>query len=356
MEEEKEIKYQKSNDNQTQEFSTTFAVLLCLFFIYLFRISIGAFGQLSFSFIPDVSRGDWRLVKIVYYVFSYLWLLFGFWAIILSLKKSPSTIPSLRFCLIYHLFAFLLSMYEKRQMSLRYWSFFLFLGIAFFILFLLYLTKSKRLAILFPKSERRWGLLSWLEAIGLLIIISLLIFWGVQLQRKETAVKEYSSKEYQLLTNEISDGRAIFTPYSSWLSTLRPIQEGGNTFYGFKDTVNSAVIEVIISGDAIPESRSEYVYTIFDSQPLATNSFRSQISHCSELTDDLYFYFDQYQYQDDTSKVYWTFSTLGSKQRPLAIRLSCTERDSLTMTVAETKRFFDKAVLNIKSRLLKKDD
>ena len=356
MEENKEIKYPKFNDSQTQEFSTTFAVLLCLFFIYLFRISIGAFGQLSFSLIPDVSGGVWRLVKAIYYALFYLWLVFGFWAIVLSLKKAPSAIPSLRLCLICHLLAFLLSMYAKRLTPLRYWSLFLFVGIAFFVLFLLYLTKSKRLTILFPKKNRRRGLLFWLEIVDLLIFMCLLFIIWAQLQRKESVVTGYLPNEYRLLSNELSDGRAIFTPSDSWNSSLQPIHERGNTLYCFKDTVSYAVIEVTISGEAIPESRSEYVYTVYENQPLATNSFRAQLSHSSFFTKEQFFYFDQYQYQDDTSSFFWTYSTLGSMLRPISIRLSYTEKDSLTMTVAETKRFFDKVMLDIKPRLLKKDD
>lgn len=355
MEDEKILKSQNTNNNQTQEFSSTFAVFLCLFFIYLFRVSIGAFGQLSFSFIPDVSRGDWRLVKVFYYAISFFWLLFGFWAIILSLKKAPSAIPSLRICLVYHLFAFLLSMYEKRQMLSRYSTVFLFFGIAFFVLFLLYLSKSKRLAFLFPNYNRHWGLLTWLETLGIFSYISIIVFGGTHLISKRKAVKAYSSIEYRLLQNEVSDGRAIFSPLNSWIGTLQPIEESGNTVYSFKDTVSYATIEVTISGDEIPESRSEYVYTVFDNQPLATNLFRTQLCHSSELTKERYYYLDQYQYQDDTSKLFWTYSTLGSKKRPISIRLSVAEKDSLTMTVAEVKRFFEGVELNITHRLLKKD-
>ena len=108
-------------------------------------------------------------------------------------------------------------------------------------------------------------------------------------------------------------------------------------------------------GDEIPESRSEYVYTVFANQPLATNLFRTQLCHSSELTKERYYYLDQYQYQDDTSKLFWTYSTLGSKKRPISIRLSVAEKDSLTMTVAEVKRFFEGVELNITHRLLKKD-
>ena len=240
-------------------------------------------------------------------------------------------------------------------MPLRYSPFFLFFSIAFFVLFLVYLSKSKQLAILFPKDNRHWGLLTWLETLGLISLISILAFLGIQLKRKETAVKYYPSIEYRLQPNELSDGRAIFTPLNSWIVTSQPIKESSNTVYSFKDTVSYATIEVTISGDAIPESRSEYVYTVFDNQPVATNLFRAQLCHSSDLTNERFFYLDQYQYQDDTSNLFWTYSTLGSKQRPISIRLSVTEKDSLTMTAADVKRFFEDVELNATSRLLKKD-
>ena len=96
-----------------EKLTSTFNVLLCVYFVLLFRTIIGAIPQLFDSIIPDLARTEkptgWALFYLVYYI----WVFYGFWAIILALKKSRSAIPALKLALPFSFFSFIIATLPK---------------------------------------------------------------------------------------------------------------------------------------------------------------------------------------------------------------------------------------------------
>lgn len=58
MEGKEEIRRGKDNLHEGRELNTTYRVMLCVFFYYLFSISIKGAAQLRKSIIPDILQSD----------------------------------------------------------------------------------------------------------------------------------------------------------------------------------------------------------------------------------------------------------------------------------------------------------
>ena len=355
MEKEEIIRQASTDQPESRSLNTTYKVMLCIFFCYLFRISVGGVSQLRKSIIPEILQSDTPKLFSLLYLDWALWILFGFWAIILALKGSKSAIPCLKLCLPFHFVAILLN--EVTRIScLSFGTLWLPIFIlAFPLIFFIYLYTSDTIKSEYPKVDRRLGF-SGTIGILLYVLLGLLLVQSIGASiKKGINGKKVDPSRIELRDNEMTDGRAIFTPKDTWQldSTTTPLSI--EEVFWFHDTLSRSIALVSCTTEEYEPSRHFYIYSITENQPFDPLLFRSEVGHEQFETDDAVVFVDQYQYQMDSTLYYWTYASRLGKKVEKGVRLSIVERDSLRTTIADAVEFLNNTSFDVRSRLLKKD-
>lgn len=355
MENEKKIRQARVGQEESRSLNTTYKFMLCVFFCYLFRISIGGVSQIRKAIIPEILQSDTPILSSLFYLDWALWILFGFWAIILALKGSKSAIPCLKLCLSFHFVALLLNG-VTRISSFSFGVLWLpFLILAFPLIFFIYLCASDTIKREYPKNERRLG---FPGTIGILlyVLLGLLLAQAIGASiKKGINGKKVDPNRIELHDNEMTDGRAIFIPKETWQldSTTTPLSI--EEVFWFRDTVSKSIALVSCTTEEYEPSRHFYIYSITEHQPFDPLLFKGEVGHEQYETDDAVVFIDQYQYQMDSTLYYWTYASRLGKKVEKGVRLSIVERDSLRTTIADAVEFLNNTTFDVRSRLLKKD-
>lgn len=355
MENEEKIKQGEDLQQEERSLSTTYAILLCIFFCYLFRISIGGLSQLSKFIIPDILQSESPLFYAMFYLDWVLWIVFGYWAIILALKGSKSAIPCLKLCLPF-LFVALLINGMTRISSLHFGSLWLPLLIIFFpLIFFIYLCTSRTIREDYPKETRRLGIAG---AIGVLLYVFLgvLLSWMlVSSIQKSINGKKVEPSRVALFENEMTDGRVIFKPKETWQldSIVTPLTI--EDVYCFHDTLDLSIVRVSCTTEEYEPSRHFYIYSITENQPFDTRNYLDEVGHRQLETDEAVYFIDQYEYLVDSTRYYWTYASRLGRTVEKGVRLSVVDRDSLKMTIDEAIDFLNNTTFDLGNRLFKKD-
>ncbi len=343
-------------NQQTQKPSTTYTVMLCIFFCFLLRLSIGAISQFSNWLVQEIKLSDSPVFISLYYLDYFLWFVFGFWSIILALKVSKHAIPCLKLCLPFHFIAILITGLSRISFINLTSSWLSLLIVLFPLIFFIYLCSSKEINQAYPKSERSLGL-PGLIGIALYVLLALL---SIQMMIADISKRQNSKKidaaKIELHEGELTDGRAIFKPNETWIldscAVLNPVQDA---FY-FHDTVWPSSIFIVCATEEYEPLRYNYIYSISENQPDELRRFYKDDIDFKEIeTNENVIYVDQYFYQADSTTYYWTYASKLGKKLEKGIRLSIIEKDSLRTTIEDAIEFLDRSSLNIKDRLLKKD-
>ena len=355
MENEEKIRQTSSTQKDAKNLNTTYKVMLCIFFCYLFRISLGGVSQIRKSILPEILQSDTPTLFSLYYLDWALWIMFGFWAIILALKGSKSAIPCLKLCLPFHFVALFINGLTRIS-SFAFGTLWLpLLILAFPLIFFIYLCSSDTIKKEYPKTERRLG---FPGAIGILLYVllgSLLVQAIGTSVKKGISGKRIDPTKIELHENELTDGRVIFKPKETWQldSTTAPLSI--EEVFWFHDTLSKSIALVSCTTEEYEPSRHFYIYSITEHQPFDPLLFKGEVGHEQFETDDAVVFIDQYQYQKDSTLYYWTYASRLGKEVEKGVRLSIVERDSLKTTIAEAAEFLSNTTFDLKSRLLKKD-
>ncbi len=333
-----------------EKFSSIFSILLCVYFVLLFRTIIGGIPELFNSIIPDILRqshpSGWALFYLVYY----LLVLYGFWAVILSLRKSKSAIPALKLALPFSLISFIVSTITKLK-SVNNLALAI---VAFYIGFLIYISKSKEIEELFPRHERRFGTPGFVGValytlIGILVIIPICDAFA-----KRSFGKDVSPSSLVIRPGEVTDGRTIFTPDAAWEQDSTATIEKFRNIYYYHDG-DSSKITVFSCLEEYKPTRDTYIYSIYEDQPLGVEYYRDEIDHkFFEAEDDIIYYIDQYRYEKDSTSYYWTYASKLDGKLMKGIRISILEKDSLRISIPEVERILGNCLLSTRERSLKK--
>lgn len=340
---------------ETRHFNTTYKVMLCIFFCYLFRISIGGISQIFKSIIPSILQSDKPMLFSLFYLDWALWIVFGFWAIILALKGSRSAIPCLKLCLPFHFVSLLLNGLAR----ISYWnivaSWLPLLIIAFPLIFFIYLCSSKIIKEEYPKEERRFGFPGTIGILLYVLLGFLLAQAMVSSVKKSIAGKKVNPNQIKLFENEMTDGRSIFKPKETWQldSTTTPLSI--EEMFWFHDTLRKSIVLVSCTTEEYEPLRHFYIYSITEHQPFDPLLFKGEVGHEQFETDEAVVFVDQYLFQKDSTLFYWTYASRLGKTVDKGVRLSVVERDSLKTTIAEAVAFLNNTTFDVRSRLLKKD-
>lgn len=355
MENEEKIKQGSSTQEESRNLNTTYKVMLCIFFCYLFQISIGAVSQIRKSIIPEIMQSDSPVLFSLFYLDWALWILFGFWAIILALKGSKSAIPCLKLCLPF-LSVSLLINGVTRISSLGFGTLWLpLLILAFPLIFFIYLCSSEAIKRECPKNQRHLGVPGTI-GILLYVLLGFLLAQAIGTSvKKGINGKKVDPDRLELHDNEMTDGRVIFIPKETWqldsMSTPLSIED----VFWFRDTVSNSIALVSCTTEEYEPSRHFYIYSVTEHQPFDPLLFKSEVGHDQYETEDAVVFIDQYQYQMDSTLYYWTYASRLGKKVEKGVRLSVVERDSLRTTIADAVEFLNSTTFDVRSRLLKKD-
>lgn len=333
-----------------EKLTSTFNVLLCVYFVLLFRTMIGAIPQLFDSIIPDIARTEkptgWALFYLVYYI----WVFYGFWAIILALKKSRSAIPALKLALPFSFFSFIIATLPKLT-SINWVA----LGIAgFYIGFFIFLCKSQQIQEVFPKERRRLGIPGFVGLILYAIILVLAIQAIVAKISLSRQGRDVPVTQLRLNPGEESDGRTIFTPLLGWIQDSTSTIEGFRNAYHYHNT-DSCLITVYSCKEEYEPSRHYYIFSIYEDQPLDVEFFKEELAYKTKDTLGVIIFIDQYRYERDSTDYYWTYASKINGSLMKAVRVSILEKDSLRTSIHDAELFLDKCILNTRERSLKHD-
>ena len=349
MENSKEMNNNDTFQDATKP-SLTFTVFLGIFFCYLFRITLGAISQFSNWIIPEIHQSNSAIVYSIYYTVYFLWIVFGFWSIILALKGAKNAISCLKLCLPFHFVSFLLSSLPKLS-GVNILSLIILL---FPLVFFLFLCFSKDIKERYPKNERKLGALGYIGII--LYLISAFLF--VRRVVADVSKRHYSKKvdpdKIELFSGELTDGRVIFKPLQEWYldskSELNTVQDA---FY-FHDTISQSSISVVCATEEYEPLRYNYIYSISENQPLETRYFIEEAGYKEIDTADYIIFIDQYVYQIDSSLFYWTYASKLWKDVEKGIRLSILDKDSLKTSIDEAVEFLENTSIDIKGRSIQR--
>lgn len=335
---------------EPQKPTLTFTVFLGIFFCYLFRITIGDISQFSNWIIPEILQSESATLNTIYYIDYFLWIVLGFWSIILALKGTKNAITCLKLCLLFHFFSFLLSIIPKLT-GITILSLIILL---FPLVFFLYLCFSKEIKDNYPKEERKLGFLGYI-GIGLYLILALLFIQGiVAIVIKNQNNKRIEPGEIELSDSELTDGRVIFNPLSQWsldsVCELNPVQY---VFY-FHDTTNLSFVDVVCTTEEYEPLRYYYIYSIFENQPMEIRYYKDEIDFKKMETDDYVIFIDQYVYQVDSSYYYWTYASKLGKKVEKGIRLSVLDNDSLKTTIDDAVKFLENSTFDLRGRTIQR--
>jgi len=355
MEGKEEIRQGKDNLHEGRELNTTYKVMLCVFFYYLFSISIKGAAQLRKSIIPDILQSDSTLTLSLFYLIWVLWILLGFWSIILALKGSNKAIPCLKLCLPFLFVSFLISGISKISSfsALASWQFILYLF--FPLIFFIYLCSSEVIKTQYPKKNRRLGV-PGIVGISLYVGIALLLFFTPV---SETFAlfhfRHIDPSQIKLYPNELTEGNIIFTADESWRLDSTVTVDAVEEAFFFRDTVYSSDIVVSSYQEEYEPSRHFYIYSIVENVPSDDFDSIDVMGYDGLENDENVVYVDQYRCRLDTSTFYWTYASRIGKAAHRSVRLSILEKDTLRTTIEDAKVFLNKSTFDVRSRLFKKN-
>ena len=355
MEGKEEIRQGKDNLHEGRELNTTYKVMLCVFFYYLFSISIKGAAQLRKSIIPDILQSDSTLTLSLFYLIWVFWILLGFWSIILALKGSNKAIPCLKLCLPFLFVSFLISGISKISSfsALASWQFILYLF--FPLIFFIYLCSSEVIKTQYPKKNRRLGV-PGIVGISLYVGIALLLFFTPV---SETFAlfhfRHIDPSQIKLYPNELTEGNIIFTEDESWRLDSTVTVDAVEEAFFFRDTVYSSDIVVSSYQEEYEPSRHFYIYSIVENVPSDDFDSIDVIGYDGLENDENVVYVDQYRCRLDTSTFYWTYASRIGKAAHRSVRLSILEKDTLRTTIEDAKVFLNKSTFDVRSRLFKKN-
>lgn len=355
MEGKEEIRQRKDNLHEGRELNTTYKVMLCVFFYYLFSISIKGAAQLRKSIIPDILQSDSTLTLSLFYLIWVFWILLGFWSIILALKGSNKAIPCLKLCLPFLFVSFLISGISKTSSfsALASWQFILYLF--FPLIFFIYLCSSEVIKTQYPKKNRRLGV-PGIVGISLYVGIALLLFFTpVSETFALLHFRHIDPSQIKLYPNEFTEGNIIFTADKSWRLDSTVTVDAVEEAFFFRDTVYSSDIVVSSYQEEYEPSRHFYIYSIVENVPSDDFDSIDVIGYDGLENDENVVYVDQYRCRLDTSTFYWTYASKIGKAAHRSVRLSILEKDTLRTTIEDAKVFLNKSTFDVRSRLFKKN-
>ncbi len=342
-------------NDRPRSFSTTFAILLCVYFSFLFVRTINGTRGFGEQWKPNVALSDNPVIFFLLYAINLLWNLYGIWAVVLSLKGSDYAVKSLKMCLFCHFVSFSFSVIPGVVGEGFGAIAFAVLLASFPLLFFIYVCRSKALKIQFPVARRRLGVPG---IVGILLYCLFFITFGYALMIPVAGYYQNRKVEtagVRLMEGELTDGRVVFTPEATWVMDSSAVIDSARDVFYFHEPQSGAQIRVAGAAEKVKPARYSYLQSIYGNQMLGTEYYVGETGY-SEVDDrDYVIYVDQYRYRKDSTDYYWTYATRLAKRTYKSVSLSVLERDSLRVSAQDAVGFLNGVTFDLKDRLFKND-
>lgn len=322
-------------------------------FIFMMLI-IWNFWSLTYNL-----RGFWwdriSLIPIQYvliaWVIDFMAYVYAFVAIYKALQRKPYSIMMLKFSVLYILLQSFFRSLGYIGYIIPSLPFFYLPVIFFYVIFLLYLYKSKALKGYLPYQERTFGKFGILA-----VLIYLSVFGSYAYLFGKSFYKNYNSlpisyDKVQLNTGEYTDGLVIFRPLETWaLDTISGAPDTGRA-YLFKDKDNSHI--TLLALNAPCDNRIDY-YLILSQmcKTLIPDTFSlKEIEYNDSIINEFRYYSNTYEIiKEEKQSVYWTFSALVSNNSYKVLTLSLFEKGAYNTSIKASENFMRSVKFDLKQR------
>lgn len=357
MDNEEKMTYRPSEhgNGQPRSFSTTFAILLCIYFSFVFVRTINGTHWFGAQWKPNVALSDYPVFSALLFVINFLWNLYGIWAVVLSLKGSDYAVKSLKMCLFGHFVSFSFNAIPGVIGESFGAVAFAVLISSFPLLFLIYVCRSKALKIQFPVSRRKLGVPG---VAGILLYCLFFIMLGYVLMLPFAGYyrsRKVETEGIRLMEGELTDGRVVFTPEAAWVKDSSAVIDSARDAFYFHEPQSGAQIRVTGATEKSKPARYTYLQSIYGNQMLGTEYYVGEVGYSVADDRDYVIYVDQYRYRKDSTDYYWTYATRLAKRNLKSVSLAVLERDSLRVSAQDAVGFLNGVTFDLKGRLFKND-
>lgn len=317
--------------------------------VYIILKIIGLFSGLGHFWNDAISQ-----ISIPLLIFSYLIdvyaFCYSFMAIYRALQRKPYSITMLKISVLYVFFQSLFLLFHRLNGVLHRTAYIYALIPLFFLVFFVYLWRSKQLKKYIPKADRKFGLMGTLG-----VLIYLLVFIRPIITYVDPIIKSKNSlpvpvTEVSLQNGELTDGLAAYRPHKDWVNDTIV----GNEEDGISRIFHSEKCFHILLSTVKYNCKNKIDY-----YKVLSECCRSQIPDSIAL-EEVYnkdslvgenrFYINSYRlkHNTDSTKYYWTFSALVDNSSYKIVTLACSEKDTLNASINYSKQFMESVRFDLK--------
>lgn len=330
--------------------SRWFTVQLFLFMMAIFLLAIGQFTSLP-VFMNDTINPIETKVLLFSVIIDILVYSYAFLSIYKALQGKPYCISMLRLSVFYIFVQFIFKMREMMGSGSLFHSYMFLLPAIFFILFLVYLLKSKHLNTYVPKTKREFGI--W-GCIGLLLYVMVFImyayvFGGELIKRSNSLPMELSS--VVIKEGETTDGLTAFMPLKTWLVDTVVI---GNVKDGFVHSYHSEHNQDIHVTSLIADCNTKIHYYLLLNRlkpnQLSDSVRLKEMAYKDSVINGNRYYLNTYSFINDGDTAYWTFSALMETGTFKIITFSSVEYESYRHSIEMSDEFMKQVRFELEQR------
>lgn len=331
--------------NEIKKPGCTFTILLFIFFYLLVRYILQVFNFYSWNGINPL-KNEFSLTAIISTLPGVVAALyFAFAAIYKSLQCKIYSIAMLKYAAIYFLCNSILDIYHLEYRFLYAQLIFIVPKILFYIIFLIYLYRSKDLNTYLPKETRKAAKVHWIAMLIFLISIAPTCYiTGVQFYKAYVSMP-VNKNQLNLSDEELSDGLAVFSPLDSWeLDTI--YQEQKNVLHIFKSEENLKSYVTTLNTEY--QSRIEFSALLSEFKGLSDSLYVDKLLSKDTIINENKLLYDIYKYRITKGGIqYWTFAAMYSSDFLKTTIISCFEKDTLNKSESSVLEFMKSVDFNL---------
>ncbi len=325
--------------------SNWFTIMLFVFMaiIFLSAIIYYSTANILHDNINLISKTE-LILSIVIDVLAYS---YAFMSIYKALQAKPYSIAMLKLSVIYILLQPIVRLLNDINILIQVPK--ITLGwLAFLIIFLIFLYKSKHLEEYIPQPKRRFGFWGFAGVFIYLLVFATIVMHYYDIIYKTIASRPVDTNAVILNEYEQCDKISAFVPLANWKNdTIIGTEDDGYMYMYHSDNCNKIRV-ASLCGD-FPKKIDYYGILKFMQTNVMPDTIKMyEVMHRDSAINGNKFYLNSYTFTDDTLRVFWTFAAIKDAQSYKITTLSCFELDSLKESVNMTTEFMKTVRFDLK--------
>ena len=330
----------------------TFTLLLFVFFYLLIRFVFQIFRFYNWNGTNPLNEEYSFQSLILLLPGIILAVCFSFIAIYKTLQSKSYSITMLKYAVFYFLCN---SILEILQIEYRFSIAQLILlipKILFYLIFFIFLLKSKRVETYLPSAKRKGKLIHFLAISIILVSVLPISYKGGKTLYNTYYSKYIPLEEIKLNQNELTNGLAVFSPLELW--TLDSVYNNTNLImHEFSENKN--IKYYVVSINERFQSRIIFAALQSEFKNLPDTMMVDKVLTKDSVINGNRYLHDVYRINKTKDKsLYWNFAALYSKDYIKAVIISSFESDSYSNSEKSIGRFLESVDFNLRERISKK--